>query len=105
MNQYLIPANSKKSMLIFGIFRPVDLIVFGIGVASSLLMLIILPIEDSMGILVISLLPLLVTGLLVFPVAHYHNTLTVLISIYDFYTQRQKFIWKGWCAKSETREE
>ncbi|MBQ6816796.1 MAG: hypothetical protein IJO27_00020 [Bacilli bacterium] len=104
MNQFLIPANSKKSMLIFGTFRPIDLIILGCGIGATLLMLITLPINNGLPILIIALLPLLVTGLLVFPVANYHNTLTVLVTIYQFYTSRQKFIWKGWCASHGTKE-
>ena len=97
MNQFLIPANSKKSMLIFGLFRPIDLIIFVCGALATVLMLIIIK-SSSIPIVVIKLLPLLTTALLVFPVANYHNTLTVLVLIYQFYTTRQKFIWKGWCA-------
>lgn len=96
MNEFLIPANSKKSMLIFGVFNPFDLILFSSGAGTSILLLIILPLE-SFIVVSLALMPLLVTGLLVFPVANYHNILTILISIYHFYTDRQKFIWKGWC--------
>lgn len=104
MNQFLIPANSKKSMLIFGVFKPFDLIMLSSGVFGSLLMLLTLPLQKSMTMLVIALAPLLVTAFLVFPVAYYHNTLTILICIYKFYTERQKFIWKGWCASDGTKE-
>ena len=31
-NTYLIPANTKKSMLIFGVFNTVDMIIFGVGI-------------------------------------------------------------------------
>lgn len=103
MNQFLIPANSKKSMLIFGAFRPIDLIIFGCGIGATVLLLISLPLNE-LPILVVALSPVLVTGLLVFPVANYHNVLTVLVTIYQFYTSRQKFIWKGWCASYGTNE-
>ena len=103
MNQFLIPANSKKSMLIFGVFNPFDLILFGCGIAASLLMLITLDL-NKIPILILALSPLLITAFLVFPVANYHNTLTILICIYRFYTDRQKFIWKGWCAQDGTKE-
>ena len=33
-NMYLIPANSKKSMLLFGLFTKVDLALFLIGVVA-----------------------------------------------------------------------
>jgi len=101
--QFLIPANSKKSMLIFGIFTPFDLILFGTGVGITLILLMIMPLTNF-GSVVISLFPVLTTALLVFPIANYHNTLTVLILIYHFFTERQKFIWKGWCSSDGTKD-
>ena len=44
--QFLIPANAKKSMLIFGLFNTMDLIIFGSGIGLSLLLLILLPVEQ-----------------------------------------------------------
>lgn len=96
-NNYLIPANSKKSMLIFGIFNKFDLILFGVGVSLTLLLLLILPIENLV-VAIITLAPGLICSFLVFPIPNYHNVLTILRSIIDFYTTRQKFIWKGWCC-------
>ena len=104
MNQFLIPANSKKSMLIFSAFRPIDLFILCGGILVTVLLLLVLPIEDSLTNVILALSPTLVTGLLVFPVANYHNVLTVLITIYVFYTSRQKFIWKGWCASEGSKE-
>lgn len=99
-NMYLIPANSKRSMLIFGIFNIFDLILFGSGVGITLLLLMILPL-DSLVVSILAISPGLVTGLLIFPIPNYHNTLTVLIDIWEFMTTRQKFIWKGWCVMDE----
>ena len=39
---YLIPTNTKKSMLIFGVFTTGDLILFGTGLGITILMLMIL---------------------------------------------------------------
>lgn len=103
MNQFLIPANSKKSMLIFGLFRPIDLIILCCGLGATVLLLITLPLNELTP-LVIALAPALITIFLVFPVANYHNTLSLLTSIYKFYTTRQKFIWKGWCANYESKQ-
>ena len=100
MNNYLIPANSKKSMLIFGLFRTLDLIILAVGVSITILLLLILDISQ-IGTTVIAITPGAVAIILVFPVAHYHNVLTVILSIYKFFTSRQRFIWKGWCAKDE----
>lgn len=104
-NEFLIPANSKKSVLIFGIFTKFDAILFGSGVGLSLLMMMIIP--SSVGIIgmIITILPALVTGFLVFPVPNYHNVRILLISIWEFFTTRQKFIWKGWCVASEIEKE
>ena len=99
-NMYLIPANSKKSMMIFGMFYPFDLILLGTGVGISLILLLSLPL-DSLLLSMIAIGPGIVTGLLVFPIPNYHNTLTVLIEIWEFITTRQRYVWKGWCVLDE----
>lgn len=94
---YLIPANTKKSLLFFGVFNKFDLILFGSGIAVSLLLLLILPVEQ-LSFAIIAILPGLVTGFLVFPIPYYHNVLTVIINFFTFFTTRQQFVWKGWCV-------
>ncbi|MDD5888677.1 MAG: hypothetical protein PUC82_04235 [bacterium] len=98
MNNYLIPANSKNGQLILGMFKPSDLWLLGIGVLTSVLMLAFLPVE-SLGVTILVLLPGIVSALLVFPIPNYHNTLTVIIEIYEYLTSRQQYRWKGWCYK------
>lgn len=102
-NMYLIPANSKKSMMIFGMFYPFDLILFGTGLVITLILLMIVPL-DSLVVSLLAISPGLITGLLVFPLPNYHNTLTVLIEIFDFFTTRQKYVWKGWCVMDELQK-
>ena len=97
MNNYLIPANSKRSMLIFGLFTQFDLIMFLIGVGLSLLLLVILPVEQ-ITFAIIALIPGLVTGFLVLPVPNYYNMRTLIMSVFKFYTEQRKFKWKGWCV-------
>lgn len=95
---YLIPANTKNGQLILGLFRPFDLWLLGVGVLVSVILLAIMPIESlSMTILVLT--PGIISAMLVFPIPHYHNTLTVIIEIYEFLTSRQQYRWKGWCYK------
>lgn len=96
MNGYLIPANSKKSMLIFGLFTFVDLIIFGVGVGISLLLMAFLDLSN-VTIAALALTPGLLASALVFPIPNYHNVLTFINSAYIFYTNRQRYIWKGWC--------
>ena len=100
MNQFLIPANSKKSMLIFGMFNGFDLGVLAIGVTITILLLLTLNLS-SIGPTVLAVTPGAIAIILVFPVAHYHNVMTVIISIYKFFTSREKYIWRGWCYSEE----
>ena len=95
---YLIPANSKKSMLMFGLFNKIDLFIFLSGVGISLLLLLLLPIENLL-FAIIALTPGLTCAFLVFPVPNYHNIRTVIKLAWEFYTTRQKYIWRGWCYK------
>ena len=96
MNSFLIPANAKKSMLIFGLFNKFDLILFGSGLVVSFILLLTLPIE-TLWVALLAIAPGLVTGFLVLPVPNYHNMLTILRSMIEFYTSRQRYVWKGWC--------
>ena len=95
--QYLIPANSKKSQLIFGFFTPADLIVCAIGGALTVLFLIVLK-DPTVIELIVAILPLLTAATLVFPVAHYHNVMQLLVNIFNFIVNRRKYYWKGWCV-------
>lgn len=103
-NGYLIPANAKKSMLIFGLFTPMDLIIFGSGVGLTIILLLVLPIEQLV-VTIIALSPALITGFLVFPIPNYHNSLRFFISLFTFINSRQKFIWKGWCINNGEEEQ
>ena len=96
-NTYLIPANTKKSMLIFGLFTKFDLLLFGIGIALTILLLMVLPISQIV-VAVLALLPALITGFLVMPVPNYYNIRTLITSVIKFYTSQRKFKWKGWCV-------
>lgn len=104
MNGYLIPANAKKGTLIFNIFRPFDLLLFGIGIAVTLLLLAIID-TSNLVLVVIALLPGCTCGLLVFPIPNYHNVLCALGSVYRFYTLRRNYVWKGWCFNERFSQE
>ncbi len=102
-NRFLIPANSKKSMLIFGLFNGVDLLIFSIGVGTSLLLLMIVGPSETLDTFLV-LLPALICILLVSPIPNYHNVRTIIKSIWQYFTNRQVFIWKGWCIKDAFNE-
>lgn len=94
-NNYLIPANTKKSQLILGFFTPTDLGIFAVGVAWSFVMLLLVK-SISIGILALIMLPAIVATFLVMPVPHYHNVLQLLTNVTNFISSRRKYYWKGW---------
>ena len=100
---YLIPANSKKSMLILGFFTPIDLIIFGIGVTITLIMLLIVRSTDLL-VMILILVPALISSFLVMPVPNYHNILQLITNIVTFYSTRRRYYWKGWCARYAEEE-
>ena len=100
MNGYLVPANAKRGTLIFNMFRPIDLIMFGVGAGLSLLLLMIVQ-SDSTVLVLLSCLPVGITGLLVVPIPNYHNVLCALQSVLRFYKERRNYIWRGWCFYGE----
>jgi len=101
---FLVPANSNKSKLIFSLFLPVDLIIFGVGISLTFLMFLILS-SPSIVIVVINLLPLLITGFLVFPIPNYHNMRVFLMEMISFYRKRREYVWRGWCYEYEQSED
>lgn len=103
MGGFLVPANAKRGTLIFNIFRPFDLILFGSGISITFLMLALFA-SSNLITTIISLLPGCICGLLVIPVPNYHNVLCALISIYHFYSGRRRYYWKGWCFYEEIKD-
>lgn len=82
-NNYLIPANSKKSQLILGFFTPLDLILFGSGCGLTVLLLMLVK-NGDVGIMILILMPALITGFLVTPVMYYHNVLQFIINVVNY---------------------
>lgn len=103
-NTYLIPANSKRGLLILNLFTTLDLIILGIGVfITGVLITIINTSSLLMTILVLS--PALVAAMLVTPIPNYHNVLVVLTEAIEYFSQRQNYIWKGWNFHEEIESE
>ena len=94
--EYLIPANTKRGRLILGWFRPFDLALFGCGILVTFVLLAFVPMPN-IGMLMVVLAPALITGFLVMPVPYYHNMLNIIVEMYEFFTNRQTYRWKGWC--------
>ena len=102
MNNYLIPANSKKSQLILGVFTFTDLILFSSGVGITLILLLLVK-STNIWLMILILAPALITGFLVLPVPYYHNVLQFITNIYTYYSNRKRYIWRGWCIYDEDK--
>ncbi len=96
-NNYLIPANSKKSMLILSFFTPLDLMIFSIGCIVTVILLFVAN-SNNVIVLVGILMPALVSAFLVLPIPNYHNVLTFIGVAYRYFSTRKRYYWKGWCV-------
>ena len=102
-NGYLVPANTKKSMLILGMLRPLDLGILVTGIVISVIMLLIFNTDGTL-LMIIACIPMVIGLILVLPIPNYHNTLVALQSIIKFYNERRNYIWKGWCVYNEFKD-
>ena len=106
---YLVPANTKKQGLIFGLLNKVDFIILAVGVGLSFgIFLLPNTVLDKSGFLgaMIAIAPAFIAVFLIFPIPNYHNTRTLLREIYRFYfVHRRKYIWRGWCYQYEQSDD
>lgn len=103
-NIYLIPANSKKSMLILSLFNPVDLIVLCSGIGITFMLLLIFNDISETWFKIVCALPALTALTLVAPLPYYHNVRTLLGNVFRYFTCRKNYFWRGWCVKNEFRK-
>ena len=103
MRGSLVPANTKRSTLILGMFRLYpDVIIAASGTIGTIMILVVLSnFSVPAWALILALMPMLVCAILVFPIPNYHNTLCAIQSILGFYQGRRKYIWRGWCLVHE----
>lgn len=98
-NSYLIPANSKKSMLILGFFNVTDLIIFGTGVVITFLMLMIIGTSGSLKQSLFIIAPAVIGAFLVLPVPNHHNIRTFIKNVIHYLVNQKKYYWRGWCIR------
>ena len=96
-NNFLIPANSKKSMLILGLFNTVDLIIFSSGCVLTLMLMLTNMSKTSWQAALLVLAPALICTFLVVPLPNQHNVRTFIKNVYTYFTNRRTYYWKGWC--------
>ncbi|NMA50837.1 MAG: hypothetical protein GX951_03195, partial [Mollicutes bacterium] len=89
-NQYIIPANSKKSALFLGFFTGRDVIVVLVGVSVTILLLLLIKMDTLLG-LTLEILPAVISAALVFPIPNYHNVMQLMLNIIEYFTERRKY--------------
>lgn len=104
MNDYLIPANSKRGKLIFNMFRLIDIWVIAGGAITTTLLVLLFQ-TNNVFLLIAELLPLGIALLLVVPIDNYHNVLVFLQEIYLFLVSQKRYQWRGWCASNGAKRE
>ena len=85
---------------------PIDLVIFLTGVAITLIILVIISSANLINNYssILGLIPALVAVALVFPFPNYHNVRIAIGELINFYTNRQKYVWRGWCSKYEFKD-
>jgi len=101
---FLVPANTKKSTLIMGFMRLIDLIIGVSGLAITIILLLIFSDANTL-VTLLACLPAIVAGLLILPIPNYHNTLVALQSVLRYYNERRNYIWRGWCIYDEFKDD
>ena len=105
MEHSLVPANTKRSTLILGMYKVFpDIAILGSGVILTIMLLVIF---DGAGTLftILMCIPMLTGVFLTLPIPNYHNMLGAIQSIIGFYNNRRKYIWRGWCVKNEFEQD
>ena len=103
MNGSLVPANTKKSMLWFGMLRPIDAAILSVGVIITVFLLAVFN-DVSTWLTLVFCVPMFISLILVLPIPNYHNTLVAIQSILRFYSERRNYIWRGWCVYNEFKD-
>ena len=97
-NGYLIPANSKRSMLILSLFAPIDLAILGTGSVVSLALIMALNSQTkSLTDIFFMLLPAIVCAAMVIPVPNHRNLWQLTVHVYTYLMSNRQYTWKGWC--------
>ena len=97
MNQYIIPANSKRSQLYFGLFHEIDMIILGAGILLSIMLFILLK-SNTLWVTVLKVLPTIAAIFLVFPIPNYHNVRVLIREMFAFVFNQKRYYWRGWCS-------
>ena len=100
MNEYIMPANAKKSGLILGLFNAIDLIFLGVGMTVTAALLLLFK-DSGLLLMLLAVLPGIISALPEFPIPNYHNVMQFIVNVFTFFSGRRKYEWKGWVRTNE----
>ena len=101
------PRNFKQGRLIANRFRWIDLIIAGIGIAASVIMIMIYitTLHGANDYIICALLaPGVICFVLVCPAGIYHNVLEFIIVMINYTRSIRLFVWGG-VYKNDSEEE
>lgn len=95
---YLIPANSKRSMLILSLFAPIDVAIGASGAVVTFMLLMVFGTHAN-GLLDLLLFstPALVCALMIVPIPNHRNIWQLTVHIYIYLMSNKQYYWRGWC--------
>lgn len=96
-SNFLIPANSKRSMLILGVFSPIDLAIFSTGAVLTIILMLSFHAATIQDVFMI-LTPLIISTIMVLPVPNHRNMWQLTANVYQYLSNRRTYFWRGWCV-------
>ena len=107
---FSVPTNFKKAKLIFGMYRPIDMIIIGLTGSFSLISAIvyIFTLNGSKGsipFLITLIVPALIGTGLTIPFPIFQNILGYLISLWQYMMRERKYTWGGFQYSDDTHED
>ena len=97
MNNYLIPANSKRSMLKFGLFRNIDLVIFIVGIVLTFILILFIMPPKNLVEVGLDLIPVTICTIMVVPIPNQMNIWAFTVNVYSFLVHQRNYKWRGWC--------
>jgi len=95
---YLIPTNTKRSMLILSLFAPIDIAIFATGVGLTFMLLMVIGSNaKSISDIAFMVMPAIISGIMVVPVPNHRNIWQLTVHIYSFFVSNRQYTWRGWC--------
>jgi len=99
----LVPANAKKGLLIFNMYKLTDFLL--IVVSAIITIIIYFMVDKSFASILLAMSPLVLAILYTIPIPNYQNLNKVLRNLSQYTRNDQKYYWKGWCLDETFKDE